>query len=90
MTSLNFVLGDITKLDVDAVVIGTGAGGSIALRELARAGVKAIALEEGAWSRSADIEQQLVVGVHGPGEVHVVLTPPGSSPSKGQSLGRAG
>jgi L-lactate dehydrogenase complex protein LldG len=25
-------------------------------------------------SRSGDIEQQLVVGVHGPGEVHVVLT----------------
>jgi hypothetical protein len=25
-------------LDVDAVVIGTGAGGSVALRELARAG----------------------------------------------------
>jgi L-lactate dehydrogenase complex protein LldG len=27
-------------------------------------------------SRSADIEQMLTIGVHGPGEVHVVLLPP--------------
>jgi L-lactate dehydrogenase complex protein LldG len=27
-------------------------------------------------SRTADIEQTLMVGVHGPGEVHVVLVPP--------------
>jgi L-lactate utilization protein LutC len=26
-------------------------------------------------SKSGDIEQQMTVGVHGPGEVHVVLLP---------------
>ena len=45
-------------LDVDAVVVGTGAGGSIALRELARAGLSAIALEEGGYHTSADFDQR--------------------------------
>jgi choline dehydrogenase-like flavoprotein len=57
-----FVLGrELTQdlvLDVDAVVIGTGAGGSIALRELARAGLNAIALEEGAYSLPRDFNQR--------------------------------
>jgi choline dehydrogenase-like flavoprotein len=46
------------SLDVDAVVVGTGAGGSIALRELARAGLHAIALEEGAYSVPKDFDQR--------------------------------
>jgi choline dehydrogenase-like flavoprotein len=45
-------------LDVDAVVVGTGAGGSVALRELARAGLNVIALEEGAYSSSRDFNQR--------------------------------
>ncbi|HEY8040656.1 MAG TPA: GMC family oxidoreductase [Polyangiaceae bacterium] len=46
------------KLEVDAVVIGTGAGGSVALRELARAGLDVVALEEGAWLTSRDFDQR--------------------------------
>jgi choline dehydrogenase-like flavoprotein len=52
---------ELTKdldLACDAVVIGTGAGGSVALRELARAGAKAIAIEEGGWHTSADFNQR--------------------------------
>ncbi len=48
--------GDVT-LKADAVVVGTGAGGSIALRELARAGVEAIGLEEGAHLTPRDFDQ---------------------------------
>ena len=51
-------LGGDLSLDVDAVVVGTGAGGSVALRELARAGLDAVALEEGAWLTSRDFDQR--------------------------------
>jgi choline dehydrogenase-like flavoprotein len=50
--------GPEVALDADAVVVGTGAGGSIALRELARAGLRAIALEEGGYHTPADFDQR--------------------------------
>ncbi len=46
------------KLEVDAVVVGTGAGGSIAARELARAGLSVVALEEGGHHTAADFTQR--------------------------------
>jgi choline dehydrogenase-like flavoprotein len=46
------------KFDVDAVVVGTGAGGSMSLRELARAGLDVVAIEEGPWSTSSDYDQR--------------------------------
>jgi choline dehydrogenase-like flavoprotein len=46
------------SVEADAVVVGTGAGGSIALRELARAGLRAVALEEGAYMLPADFTQR--------------------------------
>jgi choline dehydrogenase-like flavoprotein len=51
------LLGDLT-LKVDAVVVGTGAGGSIALRELARAGATVVGLEEGGAHTFADFNQR--------------------------------
>ncbi len=48
---------DLT-IEADAVVVGSGAGGSIALRELARAGVDVVGLEQGAWSTPADFDQR--------------------------------
>jgi choline dehydrogenase-like flavoprotein len=52
---------DLTRdvsVDADAVVVGTGAGGSIALRELARSGLHAVALEEGAYLGPGDFTQR--------------------------------
>ena len=42
----------------DAVVVGTGAGGGMAVRELARAGLKVIALEEGGHHVPTDFTQR--------------------------------
>lgn len=44
--------------DVDAIVVGTGAGGSIALRELARAGIDVLAIEEGSDHVSREFDQR--------------------------------
>ena len=49
--------GDV-NLDVDAVVIGTGAGGAMVVRELARAGLRVVALEEGGHHTSAEFNQR--------------------------------
>jgi choline dehydrogenase-like flavoprotein len=49
--------GDLS-IDADAVVIGSGAGGSVALRELARAGLDVVCLEQGPWSTTADFDQR--------------------------------
>ena len=46
------------SLDVDAVVVGTGAGGAVALRELSRAGLQAVAFEQGLWSGPDDFDQR--------------------------------
>ncbi len=45
-------------LDVDAIIIGTGAGGGMALRELARAGLKVVAFEEGGHHTTRDFNQR--------------------------------
>lgn len=45
-------------LEADAVVVGTGAGGSIALRELARAGARVVGLEEGGYHAPSDFNQR--------------------------------
>ena len=46
------------KLDCDVVVVGTGAGGGMAARELARAGLQVIALEEGGFHRTREFNQR--------------------------------
>jgi len=47
-----------TVLEHDVVVVGTGAGGSMTTRELARAGKSVIAVEEGGDHTPADFDQR--------------------------------
>jgi len=49
--------GDAT-LSADAIVIGSGAGGSVAARELAKAGLSVIVFEEGAHRTPKDFDQR--------------------------------
>lgn len=42
------------RLEADACVIGSGAGGAVAARTLAEAGMKVVLLEEGPWVRTRD------------------------------------
>jgi choline dehydrogenase-like flavoprotein len=45
-------------IDCDVVVVGTGAGGGMVAREAARAGLRVVALEEGAHLTSRDFTQR--------------------------------
>jgi len=49
--------GDLAQ-QADAIVVGTGAGGGMAILELARAGLEVIAVEEGGYHTPADFNQR--------------------------------
>jgi choline dehydrogenase-like flavoprotein len=51
-------LGNNAVLDCDLVVVGTGAGGAMVARQAARAGLRVVALEEGAHSGPRDFTQR--------------------------------
>ncbi|MEZ4227298.1 MAG: GMC family oxidoreductase [Polyangiaceae bacterium] len=46
------------RIDVDVVVVGTGAGGGMAMRELSRAGLSVVALEEGSHVETPSMTQR--------------------------------
>ncbi|KAH7405006.1 hypothetical protein KP509_15G053600 [Ceratopteris richardii] len=49
-------LGQNLKIEADAVVIGSGSGGSVVASELAQAGHKVIIIEKGEYFRRADLQ----------------------------------
>jgi choline dehydrogenase-like flavoprotein len=49
------LLGAEHRIQADAVVVGTGAGGAVAAQELARAGLRVVMLEEGGYYTGRDL-----------------------------------
>jgi L-lactate dehydrogenase complex protein LldG len=74
----------ITVLDADRILPGLSA----LFRELGGELPSSLAIVTGP-SRTADIEQKLVIGVHGPGEVHIVIVGEPLAPPRAPSS-RAG
>ncbi|WP_304639686.1 FAD-dependent oxidoreductase [Pseudomonas sp.] len=63
MTQASDVSRDDIELNVDAVVIGSGAGGAIAAYELAKAGKKVVVLEAGPYIPSEKFTEMMAVSM---------------------------
>lgn len=55
--------GELVREECDVVVIGTGAGGAVAARSLAEAGLNVIILEEGPFIRPEDVSRNCGTGM---------------------------
>lgn len=52
-----------TTLECDVCVVGSGAGGGVAVAELAAAGLRVVVLEQGPGDQAGDFDQREVVGM---------------------------